>query len=158
MIPCMRGTLGHFDLHHMDFPDGPAAIHWSRTTYAKPTKAASPNELINPEISMKNHHIFIYCFLWFGPAIFHASIISFCACIVLLLNKIFEPCLIHNVRQHNENAPETSPNPLLMFSNVEIHHICNCDKSLVHFNLAHMDFPSCPAALHWSTMTSSKPT
>ena len=42
----------------MDFPDGPVAIHSSKTTYSDLTKSASPNELINPEISMKKHHIF----------------------------------------------------------------------------------------------------
>ena len=26
-MPCMRDTLVYFNLHHMDFPDGPAAIH-----------------------------------------------------------------------------------------------------------------------------------
>ena len=50
-------TLSTPNLSHMDFLDGPAAIHRSTTTYSCTTKAASPNELTNPEISMKNHQI-----------------------------------------------------------------------------------------------------
>ena len=47
------------------------------------TKSPGPNELMHPEISMKNHQIFTYCFRGSGPAIFPASVIYSHACIVL---------------------------------------------------------------------------
>ena len=81
---CTRATLYPLNLSHMDFPDGPVAIHSSRTTYSDLTQSASPNELSNPEISMKNHQICIYCFLGSGPAVFPGSVISSHACIVFL--------------------------------------------------------------------------
>ena len=83
-IACTHETLLPLNLSHMDFPDGPVAIHSSRTTYSVLTQSASPNELINPEILMNNHHMFTYCFLGFRRAIFLASIISSHACIVFL--------------------------------------------------------------------------
>ena len=64
------------NLSHMDFPDGPAAIHWSRLIFSCITKDAIPNEHIDPEILMKNHHIFTYSFGWSWPAIFPDSIIT----------------------------------------------------------------------------------
>ena len=84
MMACMRDTLIPPNLSHMDFPDGPAAFHRCRTTYSRTTKSPSPNELMDPEISMKNHQIFTHCFLGSGPAIFPDTDISSCACIVLL--------------------------------------------------------------------------
>ena len=84
MMTCMRGTLLHFNLHHMDFPDGPAAIHWSRTTYSKPTKAASPNELINPKKYTINRPNPTHSFLGYWPAVFPGWVISSHACIVVL--------------------------------------------------------------------------
>ena len=68
----------------MDFLEGPAAIHSSTTTYSSATQSPSPNELINPKISMKNHQIFTYSFLGSGPAIFPCSVMSSHARIVLL--------------------------------------------------------------------------
>ena len=52
----------HLNLSHMDFPGGAAAIHRSTTTLSNARNNPSPNELINPEISMKNHpkNIYIY--------------------------------------------------------------------------------------------------
>ena len=79
-----RDTLMQPNFYHMEFPCGPASIHGSTTTYSCLTQAASPNEHINPEISMKDHQIYIYCFLGSGPAIFPASVISSHACIVFL--------------------------------------------------------------------------
>ena len=81
---CMRDTLAQPNLSHIDFPDGPAAIHGSTTPYSCTTQSPSPNEHKHPEISMKNHQIFTYIFLGSGPAIFPASIISSHACIVFL--------------------------------------------------------------------------
>ena len=84
MMACMRDTLSHPNLSHMDFPDGPAAIQRSTTTISDTTKSPSPNEYKHPEISMKNHQISTYSFLGSGPAIFPASVISSHACIVFL--------------------------------------------------------------------------
>ena len=52
---CTIATLSHPNLSHMDFPDAPAAIHSSRTLISKLEEAASPNELMHPEISMKKN-------------------------------------------------------------------------------------------------------
>ena len=82
--PCMPVTLAHPNLPHMDFLGYPAAIHSSRTPISDATQSATPNELMHPEISMKNRQIFIYSFLGSGPAIFPASVISSHACIVFL--------------------------------------------------------------------------
>ena len=84
MIACTRDPLYQPNLAHINFPDGPAAIQRSRTTISDTTKSPSPNEYKHPEISMKNHQIFIYSFLGSRPAIFPASIISSHACIVFL--------------------------------------------------------------------------
>ena len=77
-------TLVPPNLSHMDFLDDPTAIHGSRLIISCTTKDASPNELINPEILMKNHHKIIYSFALILPAIFPGTDISSCACIVLL--------------------------------------------------------------------------
>ena len=53
MFPCMLVALYQPNLSHMDFLDGPAAIHSSTTTYSRTTKSPSPNEYSDPEISMK---------------------------------------------------------------------------------------------------------
>ena len=63
-------TLIQLNLSQMDFPDDPVAIHSIRISYSDLIKSAGPNELMHPEISMKNHRIFIYSFLGSGPAIF----------------------------------------------------------------------------------------
>ena len=84
MVTCTRVILTSFNLSHMDPLGGPAATHRSKTIYQKPTQAARPNELIDPEISMKNKHILTYSVLGSGPAIFPASIIFSHACIVFL--------------------------------------------------------------------------
>ena len=81
---CTPVTLRHPNLSHMDFLDSPAAIHSSRTPISDATQSVSPNELMHPEKSKKNHHLFIYSFLGSGPAISPASAISSHACIVLL--------------------------------------------------------------------------
>ena len=54
----------------MDFLDGPAAIPRSKLIISDTTKDESSNELINPEISMKNHYKITYSFTLILPAIF----------------------------------------------------------------------------------------
>ena len=70
---CMPVTLRHPNLSHIDFLDSPAAIHSSRTPISDATQSASPNELMHPRKTMKNHTISIYSFLGSGPAIFPAE-------------------------------------------------------------------------------------
>ena len=82
---CMHARdLGAAQSFSYGFLAGPVAIHSSRTTSSKPTKSASPNEFINPEISMKHHRFSPYSFLGFGPAIFPGLVISSHACMVFL--------------------------------------------------------------------------
>ena len=64
---------GQLNLSHMDFLDSPAAIHSSRTPISDATQSAGPNELMDPEKSMKNNQIFTFSFLGFGPAILPAE-------------------------------------------------------------------------------------
>ena len=85
---CTRATLMQPNLSHMDFLGGRVAIHSSRTTSSKPTKSASPNELINQEISKKNRRFSPFSFLGFGPAVFPGWVISSHACIVFLSETI----------------------------------------------------------------------
>ena len=66
----MCDTLIPFNLSHVDFPDGPAAIQWSRLMFSCTTQDASPNEHIYPEIWTNNHQFFTYSFGWSWPAIF----------------------------------------------------------------------------------------
>ena len=63
-------TLALPNLSHMDFLDVPAAIHGSRLIISDTTQDKSPNELINPEILMNNHHKCTYSFTWILLAIF----------------------------------------------------------------------------------------
>ena len=84
MMTCTRDTLIAPNLSHMDFLDCPAVTGRCRLSYSSTTKDASSNEHIDPELWTINRPIFIYCFLGFGPAIFHASVISSHACIVFL--------------------------------------------------------------------------
>ena len=84
IFPSCWHTLSHLNLSHMDFLDGPAAIHWSRLIIYCTTQDASPNELTDPEIFKKNHHKYIHSFAGSWPAIFPGCVISSCACIVLL--------------------------------------------------------------------------
>ena len=63
------------NLSHMDFLDGPAAIQLSRLIISCTTQDASPNEYIDPEISMKNRPNRTYSFCWSWPAIFPDSVI-----------------------------------------------------------------------------------
>ena len=52
---CSR-TLASFNLSHMDCLDGLPATYGSILIISCTTNNASPNEYINPEILMKNHH------------------------------------------------------------------------------------------------------
>ena len=80
----MHLTFAAPKLSNIDFLNVPAAIHGSRLIISDTTKDESPNELINPEILMNNHHKRIYSFTLILPAIFPDTLISSCACIVLL--------------------------------------------------------------------------
>ena len=107
---------------HMDFLDGPAAIHRCKLIISCATQDASPNELRNPEILMINHHKIIYSFGLILPAIFPDTDISSCACIVLL----FETSSSSHVqfiiaRQREPLGPETATGLCLTASNHEIY-------------------------------------
>ena len=80
----MHDTLVPPNLSHMDFLDDPAAIHGCRLIIYRAKQDESPNEFTNPEILKKNHHKNIHSFGFILPAIFPATDISSCACIVLL--------------------------------------------------------------------------
>ena len=118
-------TVFHTNLSHVDFLDDPAAIHWSRLIISCTTQDAGPNEFRNPEILMKNHHKNIHSFALILPAIFPATDISSCVCIVLL----FETSSSSHVesiiaRQRGLLGPDTAIWPCLTASNHEIcyHH------------------------------------
>ena len=49
-------TLTQPNLSHTDFPDDPAAIQRSKLIISDTTKDESSNELINPDLLMKNHY------------------------------------------------------------------------------------------------------
>ena len=145
-IPSSGLTLLPPNLPHMDFLDDPATIHGSTLIISCATQDASPNEHIDPEISMKNHQIRIYSFLVSGPAICPASVISSCACIVLLSEASSSSHVDFNIaRQRRPLASETSILPSLTSSNVEILFIYNSDKTLMHLQLSRTDF-----LRHWT--------
>ena len=77
-------TLTWPNSSHMDFLDDPAAIPGSKLIISNTIKDESSNEHIAPEIWANNHHKRIYSFTSILPAIFLDTIISSCACIVLL--------------------------------------------------------------------------
>ena len=116
-------TLDHPELSHMDFPDDPAAIQWSRLIISCATQDASPNEFMDPEILMKKHHENTHSFARVLPAIFPGCVLSSCVCIVLLFetsSSSHVECLI--ARQRGPLGSETSTGPCLMASNHEICH------------------------------------
>ena len=119
-----RLTLGSPNLSHMDFLDGPAAIHRCRLRIPCTTQDASPNELGNPEKMKNNHHRNTHTFALILPAIFPDTDISSCVCIVLL----FETSSSSHVqsiiaRQRGPLGPETVTGPCLTASNHEIYNI-----------------------------------
>ena len=64
---CMHARdLDLANLCHLVFLGSPVAIHSSRTASFKPTQSASPNESINPDISMKHYRFSTYsvCWVW----------------------------------------------------------------------------------------------
>ena len=73
MMACMRDPLSHENLWHMNFPGDPAAFHGCRLIIPCGKQDAGPNELTNPEISMKNHPNFTHSFALILPAIFPAQ-------------------------------------------------------------------------------------
>ena len=124
-------TLCSPNLSHMDFLDGPAAIQWSRMTIPCAGQDASPNEFMNPEILEINRHKNIYSFGLVLPAIFPGCVISSCVCIILLFEQVLRAMSnIHIVRQHSENASETSIWRELTASNHEILHFCMHARNL----------------------------
>ena len=126
-ILIMHDALVYLNLSHIDFLDDPAAIHGSRLIISCTTQDASPNELSNPEILMKNHHRNIHSFALILPAIFPDTTISSCACIVLLSEASSSSHVIFNIaRQRRPLASETSILPCLTASD---HEICHYIKS-----------------------------
>ena len=100
-------TLISPNLSHMDFLDDPAAIHACRLIISRATQDEVPNELTNPEILMKNHHKIIYSFALILPAIFPATDISSCVCIVLLFETSSSSHVqYHIARQRGPLGPE----------------------------------------------------
>ena len=97
-------TLAHLNLSHMDFLDDPAAIHGCLLIISCARQDAGPNEFTNPEILMKNHHKNIHSFALILPAIFPATDISSCVCIVLL----FETSSSSHFRMQQSNPREWS--------------------------------------------------
>ena len=83
-FPSSGLTLLHLNLSHMDFLDGPAAIHRCKLIISCATQDERPNELTNLEILMINHHKYIHIFCLILPAIFPDTDISSCVCIILL--------------------------------------------------------------------------
>ena len=117
-------ALSYLNISHMDFLDDPAAIHWSRLIISCTTQDASPNELTNPEILMKNHHKYTYSFVLILPAIFPDTDIS-CVCIVLLFETSSSSHVqYHIARQRGPLGPEPAIGPCLTASDHEICHIC----------------------------------
>ena len=66
-------TLASPKLSPMDFPGHRTRSHSWRLTISRSTNSASPNELINPKLSMKNQPFSTYSFHWFGAPIFLAE-------------------------------------------------------------------------------------
>ena len=140
-------TLGHPQLPHMDFLDGPTAIHRCRLIISCARQDASPNELGNPEILMKNHHKITHSFALILPAIFPDTDISSCVCIVLL----FETSSSSHVqsiiaRQRGPLGPETATGPCLTASNHEICHDHHHARNLVatkSFSYGFSGWPRC---------------
>ena len=66
-------TLIPLRISHMDFPGHRTSSHSWRLTISRSTNSASPNELMNPKISMKNQPFSIYSFQWFEASIVPAE-------------------------------------------------------------------------------------
>ena len=121
----MHETLVYINLSHMDFLDDPAAIHRCRLIISRATQDASPNELMNPEILMKNHNKNIHSFPGSLPAIFPDTDISSCVCIVLLFETSSSSHVqYHIARQRGPLGPEQALWPCLTASDHEICHMC----------------------------------
>ena len=143
---CWR-TLSSLDLSHMDFLDDPAAIHGCRLITSCATQDAGPNELTNPEILMKNHHRNIHSFALILHAIFPATDISSCVCIVLLFETSSSSHVqYHIARQRGPLGPEPAIGPCLTASDHEICHICIKSTDLVppkSFSYGFSRWPRC---------------
>ena len=113
------------NLSHMDFLDGPAAIHRCRLIIPCTTQDVSPNELGNPENMKNNHHRNIHSFTLILPAIFPDTDISSCVCIVLLFETSSSSHVqYHIARQRGPLGPEPAIGPCLNASDHKICHIC----------------------------------
>ena len=155
----MHDTLYQFNLSHIYFLDNPAAIHGSRLIISRVTKDAGPNELMNPEILMKNHHKNIHSFALILPAIFPDTDISSCVCIVLLFETSSSSHVqYHIARQRGPLDPEPAIGPCRTASEHEICHVYIKHATLFHIDLSHMDFLDDPAAIQWSRLIISRAT
>ena len=148
-VACMRHGLRRGILSHMDFPGGPAAFHGCRVTIPCGKQDAGPNELIDLEISMENHHKIIYSFTLIWPAIFPDTDISSCVCIVLLFETSSSSHVqYHIARQRGPLGPEPAIGPCLTSSKHGICHFYHARMTLGHLNLSHIDVLDDPAAIN----------
>ena len=158
-FPCTPVTLRPPNLFHMDFLCGPAAIHSSTTTYSRFTKDASPNELMHPEISMKNRHFSYIVFLGPGLQSSLPSNILLCLYSIALLSKFFEPYNLETLRMSADPWALKGPKMLVKRPRIMKSIIFPCMlTTLIPFNLGHMDFLDDPVAIHSSTTPYSRST
>ena len=108
-IPSSGLTLKHPNLSHIDFLDGPDAIHRCKLIIPCAIQAERPNELTNLEILMINNHKYTHSFGLVLPAIFPDTDISSCVCIVLLFETSSSSHVqCHIARQRGPLGPERS--------------------------------------------------
>ena len=90
---------------------------------------------------MKNRPNFIHSFGLILPAIFPDTVISSCACIVLLSEASSSSHVLFLIaRQRDKFASERSKIRRLTSQKPKFCQICIIRGTLVHFNLSHMDF------------------
>ena len=127
----MHDTLCSLNLSHMDFLDDPAAIHRCRLIISRAKQDASPNELMNPENSMKNHHQNTHSFALVLPAIFPDTDISSCVCIVLLFETSSSSHVQSIIPRQRGPLAETATRACLTASDHEICHDHHHPRNLV---------------------------
>ena len=118
----------------MDFPDDPAAIYGSRLINSRSTKDASPNEHIDPEISMKNrpnvHIVFLGLGLLSSPAMLYPLVPDK----ILLSEASSSSHVIFNIaRQRGPLGPDTSIWACLLSPNGKI---CTFDIMCANLEVA----------------------
>ena len=96
-------------------------------------------EMTNPEILMRKHHTYIHIFALILPAIFPATDISFCVCILLLFETSSSSHVqYHIARQRGPLGPEPATGPCLTASDHEICHICiKCTNLVVTISFSY---------------------